>query len=266
MSPEVSPLVAGCASAGLTTLLLQPLDLVKTRLQEDRGARVATEVRAIVAEGGVRALWTGVTPSLWRTVPGVGLYFWLYHRLAGGRQLGTLEGLLVGGVTRVAAGSLLIPLTVVKTRWEAKGAERVGLVGALVGLARGEGVRGLVAGLAPTLLRDAPYSALYLGVYSGLQQLLPAREAAVQGDRVVAALLAGMAATTLVHPADVVKTRLQLAGAAPGLAAALGGIWREGGARGFLVGLAPRLVRKSLVSGLAWTSYEAAVWRPREAT
>ena len=65
MSPEVSPLVAGCASAGLTTLLLQPLDLVKTRLQEDRGARVATEVRAIVAEGGVRALWTGVTPSLW---------------------------------------------------------------------------------------------------------------------------------------------------------------------------------------------------------
>ena len=85
MSPEVSPLVAGCASAGLTTLLLQPLDLVKTRLQEDRGARVATVVRAIVAEGGVRALWTGVTPSLWRTVPGVGLYFWLYHQLAGGR-------------------------------------------------------------------------------------------------------------------------------------------------------------------------------------
>ena len=160
---------------------------------------IPMQVRAIVRESGVTGLWAGVTPSLWRTVPGVGIYFLLFHKAAGGKTLGTSEALVVGGLTRIAAGTLLIPVTVVKTRWEARGADRQeGLGKALKGLAKGEGLRGLAAGLVPTLLRDAPYSALYLAVYTSLQKLLPAQESALQGDRIAAALLAGLAATTMV--------------------------------------------------------------------
>lgn len=258
---SISPLLAGCASAGVTTLLFQPLDLLKTRVQERGGLRVWPEVRAIIRESGVTGLWAGVTPSLWRTVPGVGIYFLLFHKAAGGKTLGTTEALLVGGLTRIAAGTLLIPVTVVKTRWEARGADRQeGLGKALRVLAKGEGLSGLAAGLVPTLLRDAPYSALYLAAFTSLQKLLPAQESAVQGDRIAAALFAGLAATTMVHPADVLKTRLQLPGAKPGLLQAAQAVWEERGVRGFLAGIAPRLVRKSLMSGLAWTSYEAAVF------
>ena len=213
-------------------------------------------------EGGVTGLWAGVTPSLWRTVPGVGIYFLLFHKAAGGKTLGTTEALVVGGLTRVAAGTLLIPVTVVKTRWEARGADRQeGLGKALRGLAKGEGLKGLAAGLVPTLLRDAPYSALYLAAYTTLQKLLPAQESAVQGDRIAAALLAGLAATTVVcviprnvcyqtkpllftkvHPADVLKTRLQLPGAKPGLLRAAEAVWEDRGVKGFLAGIGPRLV------------------------
>ena len=45
-----------------------------------------------------------------------------------------------------------------------------------------------------------------------------------------------------VHPADVLKTRLQLPGAKPGLLLAAQAVWEERGARGFLAGIAPRLV------------------------
>ena len=47
-----------------------------------------------------------------------------------------------------------------------------------------------------------------------------------------------------VHPADVLKTRLQLPGAKPGLLRAAQTVWEERGVRGFLVGIGPRLVRK----------------------
>ena len=40
-----------------------------------------TKVRAIVRESGVAGLWAGVTPSLWRTVPGVGIYFLIFHKV-----------------------------------------------------------------------------------------------------------------------------------------------------------------------------------------
>ena len=124
-SPTISPLLAGCASAGFTTLLfqvifcspllfvvemqpnsntacfsLQPLDLLKTRVQERQGLKMwpevitfylfplvsvlillLTKVRAIVRESGVSGLWAGVTPSLWRTVPGVGIYFLIFHKV-----------------------------------------------------------------------------------------------------------------------------------------------------------------------------------------
>ena len=129
-SPTISPLLAGCASAGFTTLLfqvifcspllyvvemhlnlarfkhsmffLQPLDLLKTRMQERQGLKMwpevitfylfpfvsvlipfCTKVRAIVGESGVSGLWAGVTPSLWRTVPGVGIYFLIFHKVGG---------------------------------------------------------------------------------------------------------------------------------------------------------------------------------------
>ena len=99
----------------------------------------------------------------------MGLYFTVYHGLVGDtrdRDLGTWEALAVGGLTRAVAGTLLIPVTVVKTRWEARDSRYRGVVRALVTIQQGEGVRGLASGLLPTLVRDVPYSALYLGAYS----------------------------------------------------------------------------------------------------
>eukprot|EP00092_Neocalanus_flemingeri_P018477 GFUD01019996.1.p1 GENE.GFUD01019996.1~~GFUD01019996.1.p1 ORF type:complete len:220 (+),score=62.42 GFUD01019996.1:255-914(+) len=179
-SPILRSFLAGALSGTCSTVLLQPLDLIKTRLQQSPNPRVWTEVRYVATVEGISGFWTGVTPSLWRTVPGIGLYFSCYHSLSSiatpqGDRMTSLQSLLVGTFARMCAGTLLIPVTVVKTRWEAGGDKFLykgsGMVTALRTITAQEGVRGLVAGLAPTIARDAPYSGLYLMFYNNLKNM-----------------------------------------------------------------------------------------------
>jgi len=124
---------------------------------------------------------------------------------------------------------------------------------------RAEGGRGLVRGLAPTLARDVPFSGLYLALYETLKASNPAWLAAASpaASHLLAGLGAGALASLVTHPADVVKTRMQLAGAVtPGVVATVAATYRQAGARGFLVGLGARLVRRTAMAAMAWTVYE----------
>ena len=59
------------------------------------------------------------------------------------------------------------------------------------------------------------------------------------------------------HPADVVKTRMQLEpNLYPSVTKACKQIVLMNGPRGFLIGLAPRMLRRTLMSAMAWTVYE----------
>ena len=260
--------LAGALSGSCSTVLLQPFDLVKTRVQQRPHSTVWEQARQVARTEGLLAFWTGVTPSLWRTVPGIGLHFASYHLLSSlvsdGSPLSSLQSLTVGGLARVFAGVVLMPVTVVKTRWEAgegkfsyKGG---GVLGALKTILSQEGVRGLASGLLPTILRDAPYSAIYLMFYNKLKQLTAAQteHSATPLTHFSCGLLAGALATVLVQPADVVKTELQLSQERVSHWTVLTRIHSARGVRGFFVGLAPRVVRKSLMSALAWTVYERA--------
>ena len=61
----------------------------------------------------------------------------------------------------------------------------------------------------------------------------------------------------MTHPADVVKTRMQLEPFLyPSVTKACQQIVLMNGPRGFLIGLAPRMLRRTLMSALAWTVYE----------
>jgi len=265
----VKSFLAGAVSGCCSTILLQPLDLVKTRLQQSPSSSLWSVLHQVSSKEGISGFWTGVTPSLWRTVPGIGLYFSCYHTLSGvvisqGDRMTSLQSIVVGSLARICAGVLLIPITVVKTRWEATGDKfqyrGKGMLVAIRSIMAREGIRGLVAGLIPTIIRDAPYSGIYLMLYNNLKYLMVNKDEIKdkQMSHFLCGLVAGAAATLIVQPADVVKTHLQLCQGRLGAKQVIIDIYRDRGLGGFMVGAGPRVVRKSLMSALAWSLYEKA--------
>merc|ERR1712213_19836 len=198
------------------------------------------EASAVMTADGLQGLWRGVLPSLYRTVPGVGLYFssmhWMRHSVFNGKP-NAGQSLLIGAAARTFAGSVMIPFTVVKTRMESGAFQYRSVFTALNSILCAEGLRGLTRGLGPTLARDVPFSSLYLAFYDLLKKEV------TSNTRLAS-----------ISP-DVVKTQMQL-GKQREISSALASIYREGGVGGFAVGLAPRMLRRSVMAALAWTVYE----------
>ncbi|GAB4819511.1 hypothetical protein N2152v2_006557 [Parachlorella kessleri] len=79
--------VAGCTAGLASVLALQPLDVIKTRLQVQDGAGALPlyrgtldAVRRMLQEEGWRALYAGLTPALIGSGVAWGAYFYTYNR------------------------------------------------------------------------------------------------------------------------------------------------------------------------------------------
>jgi len=175
-SPVVKAFLAGSLSGTCSTLIFQPLDLMKTRIQQQAESRLSMRgvCKNIVAQENILGLWRGVVPSLVRTVPGVGLYFSSMHfmkaNLCEGRP-SHLQSVLIGSSSRAFAGAVMIPFTVIKTRFESNSYTYTNTYQAFKNIFKLEGFRGLTSGLGPTLFRDVPFSGLYLMFYEHLKSL-----------------------------------------------------------------------------------------------
>ncbi|XP_014366846.2 mitochondrial glycine transporter A isoform X1 [Papilio machaon] len=274
--PVFKAFLAGSFSGTFSTILFQPLDLVKTRLQNSSQNVVAATVNSriqpgmitifanIVRQEHIIGLWRGMVPSVARCVPGVGLYFsslhWLKSKL-GKENLGPMEAVSLGVIARTMSGVALIPITVIKTRYESGVYKYNSLSGALRDIYRAEGVRGLVCGLGPTLARDAPFSGLYLMFYTQTKQSIPKEWLQSSSTASVVhfscGVLAGIAASLATNPADVLKTHMQLyPDKFPNAFSAAIYIQQTYGVQGYFKGAVPRMLRRTLMAAMAWTVFE----------
>ncbi|XP_029178078.1 mitochondrial glycine transporter-like isoform X1 [Nylanderia fulva] len=269
--PILKSFLAGSFSGTFSTILFQPLDLVKTRLQN----RVNTSVESprngmlgtvanIIQKENVFGLWKGMTPSITRVIPGVGLYFsslhWLKHALDLEESLTALQAIALGITARSMSGALLIPITVVKTRFESGVYKYNSISEALWLIYKQEGVRGLSSGLVPTLLRDAPYSGLYLMFYTQLKSAATKTGTMSESQMPVhfsCGILAGILASVVTQPPDVVKTKMQLyPNEFNGIYRATFLVYKKYGVLGYFKGIVPRMLRRTLMTTMAWTVYE----------
>lgn len=98
--PPYATLAFGAASGFASCVLLQPFDLLKTRLQQldhhaaasqttasgsiqyqSRTQKLLTITKDIVRTKGYQGLWRGTTPTVIRNVPGVAIYFYSVSHL-----------------------------------------------------------------------------------------------------------------------------------------------------------------------------------------
>ncbi|KMU89228.1 solute carrier family 25 member 36 [Coccidioides immitis H538.4] len=141
LSPSLVETIAGFTAGVVSTLVVHPLDIVKTRLQVDRfsTSRIGNSLRIIREigrhEGGLRAFYRGLTPNLVGNSVSWGLYFLWYRNLKDalntfyGPQkngLDSLDYFVASGTAGVLTAVLTNPIWVIKTRMLSTGANVTG--------------------------------------------------------------------------------------------------------------------------------------------
>lgn len=304
-SKTVFHFAAGLCSGLTSSILLQPADLLKTRVQQSgHGATLLPTLKTILSSPHpIRSLWRGTLPSALRTGFGSALYFTSLNALrqtiaqantpfvlansdatkarsssSALPKLSNTANLATGAIARVAAGFVMMPVTVLKVRYESDYYAYRSLVGAGRDIVRTEGIRGLFAGLGATAARDAPYAGLYVLFYEQLKRRLAnmsskeshggdglhstAQASSSPSINFVSGAFAAGLATAITNPFDAVKTRLQLMPAKYGnMVRATRLMIHEDGMRSLFGGLGLRMARKALSSALAWTVYEELILR-----
>lgn len=265
-SPMVKAFLAGAFSGTCSTILFQPLDLLKTKIQTQQNNKTGMirMTKNILTTEKIGGLWRGLAPSIIRTVPGVGIYFSAMHAMKTNFCNGkpsSMASVAIGVSARCIAGSIMIPATVIKVRSESGMFQYGGVGEAFKKIYGKEGVKGLTSGILPTLFRDAPFSGLYLMLYQNLKTG-SGWMAPITGDsslHFMCGITAGCLASMITHPADVIKTKMQLSSTKTTIWKTSLGIYQGTGLGGFMAGLAPRMLRRSLMASLAWTVYEKAM-------
>lgn len=282
----------------VSSVILQPIDLLKTRTQQSGHGSIAAIFREVTRTSRLD-LWRGTVPSALRTGIGSAIYFTSLNSIrqhASSRSLAGPEAtqqrhssslpqlpvslnLVSGAAARAFAGFVLMPLTVLKVRYESNLYSYRSLAGAARDIVRTEGMRGFFKGFGATALRDAPYAGLYVVFYEGLKSHLSrlvegppngggggggADNDMATSTAAAVNFASGLTAATLCtvvsNPFDAVKTRIQLQ------PTVYHNMYRtaikmvaDEGLRSLWSGLTLRLTRKALSSAVAWTLYEELI-------
>jgi len=182
------PLVAGMSARTIVSSCVSPLELVRTRLQStplspDRPhtlSSVIASVRVLTEKQGVRFLWRGLGPTLWRDVPFSGLYWAGYEtsKKAFGRRgvSGPQVAFASGALSGTAAALITSPFDVLKTRRQALlstgTVKTASTFPVLLNILRTEGLSALYAGILPRIVKIAPACGIMIASFEGVGKLL----------------------------------------------------------------------------------------------
>lgn len=135
----------------------------------------------MIHQEGVRSLWKGLGPTLWRDVPFSGLYWAGFESLKIRFRKQGVEGttgtFLSGAISGTLAAFLTSPFDVLKTRRQALSGETVKATLPLIReVIRNEGVRALYAGLTPRMAKIAPACGIMISCYEVRLTVIEATE------------------------------------------------------------------------------------------
>lgn len=178
--------------------------------------------------------------------------------------------LLAGAVAGIVSRTVVSPLEVVATAQMVRGGNK-GLVGELTELFKSEGMKGFFKGNGANCLKVAPTRGVQFFAFESFkvrlvewkrQSMGLPEDADVSlnpGERLIAGGFAGMIASSMVYPIEVVKTMLTMyPGKYSGISAAFRGVLNEVGPKGLYAGLAPTLVAMFPYVGVEFMIYETA--------
>uniref|UniRef100_A0A8C7L8V9 Solute carrier family 25 member 12 n=1 Tax=Oncorhynchus kisutch TaxID=8019 RepID=A0A8C7L8V9_ONCKI len=254
-----------------------PIDLVKTRMQNQRstGSFVGELMyknsfdcaKKVLRYEGFFGFYRGLLPQLIGVAPEKAIKLtvndFVRDKFTGkGDTIPFAAEVLAGAC---AGGSQVVftnPLEIVKIRLQVAGEITTGPRISALSVIRDLGLFGLYKGAKACFLRDIPFSAIFFPVYAHTKAQFADEQGRLGALQLLAAgAIGGIPAASLVTPADVIKTRLQVAARAgqttyTGVTDCFRKIMHEEGFRALWKGAGARMCRSSPQFGVTLVTYE----------
>lgn len=227
------PFLVGGTSGMIATTCIQPIDMVKVRLQlvgeGARGGPAPTPfsvARDIISKGRVLDLYSGLSAGLLRQVvygtSRLGLFFTFENMLKAraedkGRKVTFAERSAAGLAAGAIGATIGNPAEVALIRMQSDGLRPVdqranyrSVFDALSRITKNEGILKLWSGAYPTVIRAMAVNFGQLAFFSESKQQLQDRTSlSPQSVSIAASCIAGFFASFFSLPFDLTKTRLQ---------------------------------------------------------
>ncbi|KAL9638088.1 MAG: hypothetical protein Q9164_001787 [Protoblastenia rupestris] len=261
---------AAGAIAGVSEILIMyPLDVVKTRVQLQKGKGIGGDgyngmfdcFSKIIKNEGFSRLYRGITAPILMEAPKRATKFaandsWgsYYRGLFGVQKMNQQLSILTGASAGATEAFVVVPFELIKIRLQdrASAGKYTGMVDCVVKTVKAEGPLALYNGLESTLWRHILWNAGYFGIIFQVKELLPRateKKQQVRND-LIAGATGGTVGTVLNTPMDVVKSRIQnspkVAGSVPKYNwawPAVGTVLKEEGFSALYKGFLPKVLR-----------------------
>ncbi|PFH50577.1 hypothetical protein AMATHDRAFT_3859 [Amanita thiersii Skay4041] len=287
---------AGIGAGVVTTLCLNPLDLLKIKFQVMTskpvggiGRQIWHSLKEIHEKAGWRGMYRGLGPNIAGNAASWGLYFWFYNilkkRASGGdvnHQLSAGSYLLCSAEASAATAIITNPLWLVRVRMFASPPDAPapyrGLWDGLSMIYRNEGVNGLFKGTALALV-GVSNGAIQFVVYEKMKQWGFDRKRkrfekagmpwTTEVDKLsnfaysFMSISSKISALAITYPYQVIRSRVQnnaSNGPFPNIPTTIKRTWIQEGVKGFYRGLGTNMVRVLPGTCVTFVVYENLAW------
>ena len=285
----------GAIAGGIGAFAVYPLDLVKTRMQNQRSGKAAAGAavykgnidcfRQVFAKEGFLGFYGGLAPQLVGVAPEKAIklavndllrdMFTNRDKVTGQHSIYFPLEVLAGCGAGASQVVFTNPLEIVKIRLQVQGetaqllkaASATGEIPAThrrtaAQIVQELGLVGLYRGASACFLRDIPFSGIYFPAYAAAKKYVAGDSDKMQPHHLlIAGAMAGVPAASLTTPADVIKTRLQVKPRPgemtyDGIADCAAKIYAAEGPQAFFKGALMRVMRSSPQFGVTLLAYE----------
>lgn len=292
LSPAVIESIAGLSAGAVSTLVVHPLDIVKTRMQISRTSATAADrastmsvLRTLTSSPHpLAALYRGLTPNLLGNASSWASFFFFKSRIEkltfpaseSSSRATPAHYFFSSAMAGICTTVLTNPIWVLKTRMISSDRHTAGAypsMGAGVReMLRTEGVRGFYRGLGVSLF-GVSHGAVQFAVYEPVKRWYfqrrhdeQDRAGAGRTDRMTTeatifiSSAAKLVAGAVTYPYQVLRSRLQNYQADERFGKGFRGVvrrtWTEEGVRGFYRGLVPGVIRVMPATWVTFLVYE----------
>ncbi|KAI8389303.1 mitochondrial carrier domain-containing protein [Blakeslea trispora] len=269
--------IAGAMAGIGEHCIMYPVDSIRTRMQVPSSEKALPKIQLI----SQKHLWRGVYSVIIGAGPAHALHFTTYEfckaeftkKLQSDTILGLPNQLIVSGsagaIATLSHDALMTPFDMIKQRMQLSNSTYRSVRDCIRKVYTTEGMRAFYISFPTTVSMSIPFQSIQFATYEYCRSKLNRQnEGYNPKTHTIAGAIAGMVASSITTPLDVIKTLLQTKGSSEdiqmrnikGLKEAASIIYGRYGLQGFFRGYKPRILTNMPSTAISWSVYEYFKW------